>query len=235
VSDTGIRDRRELLERMEGTHFWAVGRDELTTNLVTRYDMGGPFLDAGAGTGAYAQTLRDRGHEVFWFDIDEVDPPGFRASLVAIPMRDASVATVLVRDVLEHVDDTASLLEIHRVLTPGGFLLVSVPAWPSLWGPRDELAGHLRRYTRRTLSMVVREAGFIIEEMRGYQFLLLPLVALSRMLSRNSEAGLPREERVGGWANRLLTRINLMEARLARSGHLRPPTGSSLIVVARRP
>ncbi|MGD2060640.1 MAG: class I SAM-dependent methyltransferase, partial [Acidimicrobiia bacterium] len=68
-----------------------------------------------------------------------------------------------------------------------------------------------------------------------YQFLLLPVVAASRLLSGDNEKSLAREERVRGWVNRALTRINLMEASLARTSRIRPPTGSSLFVVARKP
>ena len=40
-------------------------------------------------------------------------------------------------DVLEHIDDDRGMLaEMHRVLAPGGTLLVTVPAFPFLWGPR---------------------------------------------------------------------------------------------------
>ncbi len=229
-------DRMARLEVMEGAHFWSVGRDHLTRLLLTRYDMSPPYLDAGAGTARFARTLAAKHRSVYWFDIGAVDPPGFRASITSIPLAPGSVGTVFARDVLEHVDDVAALAECHRVLRPGGVLLVTVPGWPSLWGPRDVVSGHLRRYRRRDLRRVVEAAGFVVEEMRGYQFLLLPLVVISRLLTqRSGPEALHREERIGGRTNALLTAINHTEAGAARWKAVRPPTGSTLVMIARRP
>jgi SAM-dependent methyltransferase len=225
-------DRLERLRGLEGSHFWSVGRDRLVDNLIERYAMAAPYLDAGAGSGAYAQRL---GPRAAWFDTGPVDRGGLRADVLSMPFPDNSFGTVLIRDVLEHVDDAAALDEAFRVLKPGGYLLVTVPAWPSLWGPRDELAGHLRRYRRRMLRRVVRQAGFGIQDLRGYQFVLLPSVIGMRWTARVLGRELAeREERVGR-LNRFLTAVNVFEADLARRRHLSPPTGSSLVLVAVKP
>ena len=221
--------RLERLRSLEGSHFWSIGRDVLVDELIDRYRMGAPFLDAGAGTGAYARRL---GPECFWFDTGPVEPGGLRASVLEMPFASESIGTLLIRDVLEHVDDQLALAEARRVLRKGGHLLVTVPGWPSLWGPRDEAAGHLRRYRRVGLRRVVEQQGFRIEEIRGYQFLLLPLVIAARLLSRiTGEERAEREERVGR-LNDLLTRVNLFEAGMAGRRWPKPPTGSSLVLVA---
>lgn len=230
-------DQQERLARlasMEGAHFWSIGRDALVEALIDRYRMQPLIVDAGSGTGAFAASLARGGHAVTHFDTGPTDPPGFRASITAIPLADGSAGTVLVRDVLEHVDDAAALAECARILRPGGHLVVTVPGWPSLWGRRDELAGHRRRYRWNDLVAVVEAAGFGIVERRGYQFVLLPLVATSRLLARVRPGQLATEERVGSFGSRLLTAINLAEARLAVRGRLRPPTGSTLALVAVR-
>ena len=121
------------------------------------------------------------------------------------------------------------------MLEPGGLLVVLVPAWPSLWSDRDVRAGHLRRYRGRGLRRLVEEAGFAVEEQRGYQFLLLPALAASRLASASWGPGVvDREERQPGRLNGLLTRVNTWEASLARWRVARPPTGSTIVVVARR-
>ena len=227
--------RLARIAAMEGHHFWSIGRDVLTGTLMERYELSDPMLDAGSGTSVYAQILRDHGRSITWFDIGLVQPPGLRASITAIPIADGSVATVLARDVLEHVDDAAAMAEITRVLRPGGHALITVPGWPVLWGPRDEAAGHLRRYRRRDLLKLAAEHGLEVVDLRGYQFLLLPVIIVSRLLQRDARSRVQRrEEGPTEWINKLLTRVNVFEARLAR-GRLRPPTGSSLVMVARRP
>ncbi len=225
-------DRLERLRSMEGSHFWSIGRDHLVDLLVARHDMGAPFVDAGAGTGDYARKLAPG---CVWFDTGAVEPGGVRASVLAMPFGDDAIGTVLVRDVLEHVDDSAALDEALRVLRPGGHLLVTVPGWPSLWGPRDVAAGHMRRYRRRSLRSVVERSGFEIRELRGYQFFLLPALIGVRLVARVTGQERPeREEQVGG-LNRILTGINRLEADLARWRAPAPPTGSSLVVVAVKP
>jgi hypothetical protein len=121
------------------------------------------------------------------------------------------------------------------VLEPGGLLVVLVPAWPFLWSDRDVRAGHLRRYRGRSVREVVAAAGFVVEEQRGYQFVLLPALAASRLASVSWGPGVvDREERPPGRLNGVLTRVNTWEAGLARWRVARPPTGSTLVVVARR-
>lgn len=224
---------------LEAQHFWFVARDDLFLRLLARTaSRGARVLDAGCGTGRFAAALAGDGFRVVAADLHlpeqlPAGPEFLRAAVDALPLDDGSVDVVLARDVLEHVDDAAALRELRRVLRPGGVLLVAAPAWPSLWGPRDTAAGHLRRYRRRSLVHVVEAAGFGVREVRGYQFLLLPLFMASRAVARvRGDAALRDEERPRAAVNRLLVAVSRAEVALARWPRLRPPTGSSLVVVA---
>jgi SAM-dependent methyltransferase len=180
------------------------------------------------------------------------DPPAalqgrvLAADVLRVPFADRSFGTVVARDVLEHVDVSLALGECHRLLRPGGVLIALVPAWPSLWSARDVAAGHLRRYRRNQLRAALERNGFRMVEVRGYQFFLLPLAFVSRLTSRvgagnrdgdrdrRGRAMLAREETPRPVVNRVLGAINRFEADLARTPALRPPTGSTLAVVAVR-
>ncbi|RYB96738.1 class I SAM-dependent methyltransferase [Nocardioides glacieisoli] len=229
------------LARMEGDHFWFAGRDRLVHELLDRHPVepDGVVVDLGSGTGRFARRLAAAGRAVVAVDRSPGRDGPVGATVAAdgerLPLADGSVATVLARDVLEHLDDVAALGECARVLRPGGLLVVLVPAWPVLWSDRDERAGHLRRYRGRGLRALVESAGFTVVEQRGYQFLLLPAIAANRVASsRWGPRVVDREETPPVWLNRLLTSVNTWEAGLARRRWSRPPTGSTLVLVARR-
>src|SRR5262249_61487523 len=66
-----------------------------------------------------------------------------RADFHQLPLKADSFDLVTSIDVLEHLeDDRRAITELHRVLRPGGVLVVSVPAFQFLWGDHDTLYGH---------------------------------------------------------------------------------------------
>ncbi|HSJ97524.1 MAG TPA: class I SAM-dependent methyltransferase, partial [Myxococcota bacterium] len=113
---------------------------------------------------------------------------------------------------------------------PGGHLLLSVPAFPSLWSPLDEAAGHRCRYRRAALERELRAGGWELRHATHYQALLFPLVWLARRLP--SRAAVPLERRPPRWLGRALGAVDEVEVRLWANRRL--PFGSSLIAVASR-
>ena len=198
----------------------------------------GALLDVGCGTGSLVRTLLASGYDArgidpFAREFGLPEPAFIRGDLERLPWEDGAFATVCAFDVLEHVDEDAALREMVRILRPGGLMLVSVPAHRALWGPRDDAAGHLRRYSRRTLRAALTRHGLDVQHLFGFQFVLLPLLLVSRWTSRWRAREQTREDNPGVVVNALLRSINAAEVRFGRA--LRPPTGSSLFAVARKP
>lgn len=238
-------NRYEMLVRTEQTHFWFRARRSVVLALIQKFcpKPVETLADIGCGSGYNLSFLKAHGENMFGIDRLVFLSP-YRKTLAPniqllagdvqnLPLRDQSVSLMTSLDVLEHVDDHKMLRELYRTLKPNSMLIVTVPALPWLWSNRDTLAGHKRRYTKAALSQALERAGFSIRYVNYYQFLLFPLILLSRLLWRKGQLQ-EREENPGNIINYILFRISMIENWLAKSG-AKFPVGSSLIAVAQKP
>ena len=138
-------------------------------------------------------------------------------------------------DVVEHVEDDAGFLRAAAALAvSGGFVLITVPADPRLWGKFDRYAGHYRRYTRSALTDLVQEAGLEVLRILPLFRTLWPLARIGAILQRNGRVSDPaREYRVARPWNELLRRILSVEHRLF--GASERGIGTSWLAVSRSP
>ncbi len=73
--------------------------------------------------------------------------------------------TVVCLNVLEHIeDDRGALRRIYDLLTPGGHLLLFVPADQDLYGTMDQQVGHFRRYALEGLEELIESEGYTVKE-----------------------------------------------------------------------
>ncbi len=242
---------------LERWHWWFRGRRRILAPLLRRFIglRDGPrvaVLGSGPPQGlGWIREALGAGTRITALDADPsgvlrtalisgsegTDEAAFACGTVErLPFRDACFDAALALDVLEHLgDDRAGLAEAARIVRPGGLLLVTVPALPSLWGRQDVTSHHLRRYTRRSLEAVFRQAGIGIDWISGFNTLLLPAIAAVRWSSR----WLPEQRQQGsdfdlarpGVTNELLERVFASERHLL--GRVRLPLGVSLVAAAR--
>jgi SAM-dependent methyltransferase len=155
-------------------------RERLLLDLFLSASPGPRVLDGGAGQGTMSSRLERLGFEVTSTDVsvaavellrENLSGAVLEADLGELPFADATFDAAVLGEVLEHVDDDrGALTELARVLRPGGALAVSVPANPALYGPSDEWAGHVRRYTRPALIEACTSAGFTVDRCLGWGF-----------------------------------------------------------------
>ncbi len=155
-----------------------------------------------------------------------------------MPFEDASFDLITCLDVLEHTpDDTATLRELRRVTRPGGWLLLTVPAYQALWSRHDEANHHYRRYGRRSLRRAAGAAGWQVRRETSFNSLLLPPAAVVRLVQRrrNATGDYTPDLQLGpDWLNGALELPLRAEARWLRKGRTLP-AGLSLMVVLRNP
>ena len=60
--------------------------------------------------------------------------------------------------------------------------MITVPAFNWLWGNQDIVAHHRRRYTRKQLARVIKQAGLEIEKITYFCSFMFPFIACIRLL-----------------------------------------------------
>jgi ubiquinone/menaquinone biosynthesis C-methylase UbiE len=153
---------------------------ELVAELARQCPAGARVLDAGAGSAPYRELFEhcdyvttDWEHSIY----EEGRSADIVASLDALPVEDGSFDAALATEVLEHVvDPGAALGELHRVLVPGGLVLVTVPF---VWELHEEPYDYFR-YTHHAMAALLEGAGFREIEalpLTGYFTTIAQLVA----------------------------------------------------------
>jgi len=185
---------RKLAE-LEDDHWWYRERRHLLAKAISGLTPG-RALDIGAAGGGNTRVLRQHGWDAialeYGADGAEVAHgrglATLRGAATRLPLADASLDLVVAFDLLEHlVDDDAAVAEVRRVLKPTGTYLVAVPADPRLWSDHDEAVDHVRRYTRQGLLDLLDRGGFEVTDVRSWNVLLRPVVAMRRRTSSGSD------------------------------------------------
>ena len=155
----------------------------------------GRILDAGCGTGGFLAALGIQRPDLIRTGIEWDTAAAVRArskskaavvqgSVNTLPFNDASFDAAVSADVLCHaaVDPQATLRELHRILRPGGSLILSLPAYTWLLSAHDRQVHNARRITANSTAALLRQAGFTQIRTRYWNSLLLPLMIIQRKL-----------------------------------------------------
>jgi SAM-dependent methyltransferase len=182
----GFQAGRSGIVNMEPQGFWLdnLGRAEGYNSWVLDQaapHLGRRVLEVGCGSGTFTRLLADRGVAVTGMDIEERFVAAARRATQGCANVDLRVGdicaqdwdgefdSVIMLDVLEHLDNDRQMLDrLHRALTPGGRIIVKVPAFAWLNGTLDAAVGHRRRYTKAGLRAHLEAAGF--DSIRSWYF-----------------------------------------------------------------
>lgn len=200
--------------------------------------LGGDILEIGCGIGNFTGDLKKHG-KVWAIDIDE----GFlrRASKKVgkgVHMgygdiergdyffeKQKNFDCIVCLNVLEHIkDDRKSLVNLYKLLKPGGHLVLLVPAHQFLFGRIDKSIGHYRRYEKIALLRVVNGCGFSLISAKRLNFLGALGWFVSSVVFRNSRVS----------DGKVAVFSMLAPAVLSVERFFEPPFGISILVIAKK-
>ncbi len=194
-----VDDRQRLVDFNESvfSHRVFEARESRLRKALASFEQEpgrGELLDVAAGSGLAAEALAAQGWNVTALDLSPElvaqirARPGVHRALQhdlssgSFPFDDASMAAVFAGEIIEHLVDTRRFLdEIHRVLRPGGLLVVTTPnlasfenrvrllfgVYPAWLEYELSSQGHVRAYTKRTLRTHLRATGLRRREDHG--------------------------------------------------------------------
>jgi SAM-dependent methyltransferase len=239
----------DIMRAVEDHYWWYQALREHVADSIEPSVVEFSILDAGCGSGGMLAALRKKFPQAELTGLDEsehalelvrarkIGAHLVCASVHELPFPAQSFDFVLSLDVWSHagVNDALAAHEVHRVLRPGGKLILNLAAFDSLKGAHDCAVDVDRRYTRAQVRVLLRGEDFEIERLTYWNAVFAPPIAVLRWLSRRRPASeearsdfrpLPR------FLNSALKGLAALELRASR--HLSLPFGTSVFAVARK-
>jgi SAM-dependent methyltransferase len=239
----------DLCERKDSTekrHPWELSRCKavrLILEMIPAPDEEFRLLDVGCGDGYISHEMAKdhRIRSITGIDIHlseeqaaEMGSPGdkvtFHTRYDDLKRNHYNLALLL--DVMEHVEqDGAYLCDIvWKYISPGGFVVITAPAYRFLFGSHDRFLKHYRRYSRKELLGLIRSANLSCL-VSGYLFFsLLPPRFLSIAFEKLFPSKAEDNRGVGAWSRgRVVTKaMELLLDADVRLGIALARTGAAL-------
>ena len=254
-------DFYEPLVAIEDEHFWFKSRNELIYKLIMKITEGEAskvnMLEIGCGTGNVLRSIAKAVGDLHTYGMDlfregliyakkRVNASLIQADMACPPFKPVFNIIGLF-DVLEHFEDDNKILNLLKSsLAENGHLIISVPAFQSLWSYFDDAGCHYRRYKQEELILKLKHAGYEVELMSYYMATTFPIVWLQRKVL-SSLSGTKRTEKenhdyeltvnelkIVPIANGILKWLLSFENMLITKFNMRLPFGTSVIAVAKK-
>jgi SAM-dependent methyltransferase len=239
-------DEIHKIDAVELSHWWYRGTREICLSLLVPHlprERPLRILDVGCGTGGNLLALAPFGHargiDISPLCVDYCTGKGLDCSIGSMqdlntPTRSLDLVTMF--DVLNQAEpeETVGILSrIAAALEPGGLLAFREPALSVASGAHDRAVGIRRRFTKRDVAQVLRQAGFEPLRITYLNTILFPPIVLYRrlgdLLARDRVAS--DVESSPPLVNAALLGILRLERLLLRRFDM--PFGVSVFVVAR--
>lgn len=227
----------DFIDYKEANHWWFVARTNILKSQVEKYnDNIENFLDIGCGTGYFLSKISPIVENAYGLDpheyknlkMDEI----ISGTVENIPFDNNTFDFVSCLDVLEHIPNPeAGLDSILRVLKPGGFAIITVPAYQWLYGPHDRENEHVKRFNKKDFESLINPR-FEIMKSTYFNSLLFPLEAPIRFAERLLNKPITSGETDNQFLNKFFFKIFNAEKKWLLNHNF--PFGISYMIVLRK-
>jgi len=182
------------------------------------------LLDIGSGSGFFSKGLlnKDKAKAAELMDIgyEEAHEENINGKELRYinKITKSNAKLVLMIDIIEHIDNDVDFLKNYLNVTNDAIFIICVPAFNFMWSKHDVFLGHKRRYTIRTLSKLIKDAGLRTDSINYYYSGVFPLAFIVRMINKyfggdDNKSSLKKHNKI---INALLYFISRLEIFIAR-------------------
>jgi SAM-dependent methyltransferase len=237
---------------LERSHRWFKAREHILVNYIKKLIKKGTLnsrqlniLNVGCGPGRTTEFLSDFGtvtsieYDKYCCEFvkEHTNIDVINGSITELPFENETFDLVCAFDVVEHVEeDQLAVNELKRVTNRNGLVLITVPAFMSLWSHHDVINHHFKRYRLIEIDMLFKseEKGNKIFS-SYFNFILFTPIFLVRQLSNlikldknRPGSGSDFETYKVNFMNSILLNIMSFESKLLNS-KMRLPFGVSIL------
>lgn len=195
-------------------HPWELSRTHCLINEIKKYHIFGDILDIGCGDSYFDFRLMEEIKDInnfYGIDIfvqEEYKDGKYKVVNDYKKLKNKKFDMILMFDVLEHIKDDSIFLDktVKPLLKDGGKIIMSVPAYQSLYSLHDKELKHYRRYNIKMMKDVCNKASFkIIKYHYFYASLVLVRIVTKLFKKDNKVNEWNKSEK--HWFTQLITKV----------------------------
>ena len=169
-------------------HWWFEGRKLILSTILKKYlNNKKIILDYGCGVGINLGMLSKFG-KVFYYDKSRIainyvkkkySNINFFVNVKNLNKYKKKFDLIVATDVIEHIkNDKKEVVKINHLLKKNGYILITVPAFQSLYSSKDISLKHYRRYNKENLRNLLNKYFYEIKFTYFNFILFLPIAIL---------------------------------------------------------
>ena len=176
-------------------HPWELSRVESLIKEVKKYHNGKSILDIGCGDSYFDYILMNEINDIdkfYGIDIfakDDIKDGNYYLVNDYKKLKNKKFDTILMFDVLEHIEDDSDFLKntVNKLLKNDGKIIMTVPAYQSLFSKHDEELKHYRRYNIKMIKDVCKKSGFKIINYHYFYASLVFVRIITKLLNKDNK------------------------------------------------